>query len=440
MENYSPYLGRSEIANSIKHLLLDFEKEQHSLDYKKGIYIYGAPGSGKTHFVNQVLKEMNYDVIQYDAGYVRNKSLIDTITCDHIASQNVLQMMEGKKKKIVILMDEVDGMNSGDKGGIVALIKLIRQKKTKRQKLESKTMSPIICIGSHTMDKKIKELMKVCNVFELKTPTYKQMNSLLSVVLPNYKSIEQPLLNDMINYIQSDLRKLDFIIQYSKKKPDKIKDINWLFERKSYNEDAKKITKHLLNEKCSIDEHITTMNETERTIVSLLWHENVVDIIEDLPKKRSIPTYLKLLDNICYADYIDRITFQNQIWQFNEMSSLIKTFYNNYIYHSDFPDKSNTYNPEEVRFTKVLTKYSTEYNNMLFLHNLCNRLHMDKNDLLCMFEELRLYKNGNFINNCDILNQIEKWFIDYEINKLEIKRIYRYLDKNEKKDIIDEEL
>ena len=30
-------------------------------------------------------------------------------------------------------MDEIDGMNNGDKGGINSLIKLIRPKKTKKQ-------------------------------------------------------------------------------------------------------------------------------------------------------------------------------------------------------------------------------------------------------------------------------------------------------------------
>ena len=37
-------------------------------------------------------------------------------------------------KKNVILMDEIDGMNNGDKGGINTLIKIIRPKKTKKQK------------------------------------------------------------------------------------------------------------------------------------------------------------------------------------------------------------------------------------------------------------------------------------------------------------------
>ena len=69
------------------------------------------------------------------------------------------------------------------------------------------------------------------------------------------------------------------------------------------------------------------MNETDRTIVGLLWHENVVDILERSKKSISFPLYQKMIDNICFADYIDRITFQKQIWQFNEMSSLLKTFH-----------------------------------------------------------------------------------------------------------------
>jgi hypothetical protein len=71
------------------------------------------------------------------------------------------------------------------------------------------------------------------------------------------------------------------------------------------------------------------MNETDRTIVGLLWHENIIDVIDKYPKKDAIPLYSKMLENMCFADYIDRITFQKQIWQLNEMSSLIKTFNNN---------------------------------------------------------------------------------------------------------------
>ena len=42
---------------------------------------------------------------------------------------NVLSLLNKKKKHLAIIMDEIDGMNNGDKGGINSLIKIIRPKK-----------------------------------------------------------------------------------------------------------------------------------------------------------------------------------------------------------------------------------------------------------------------------------------------------------------------
>jgi hypothetical protein len=130
---------------------------------------------------------------------------------------------------------------------------------------------------------------------------------------------------------------------------------------------------------------------------------------------------------MCFADYIDRITFQKQIWQFNEMSSLIKTFKNNKLYHDSFKKKIK-YNPAEVRFTKVLTKYSTEYNNSLFIQNLCQQLGIDKKDTFSFFMDLK---------NKYSENEIVVFFENYEITKLDISRIYRYLEKYTKDNVSD---
>uniref|UniRef100_A0A6C0ASD5 AAA+ ATPase domain-containing protein n=1 Tax=viral metagenome TaxID=1070528 RepID=A0A6C0ASD5_9ZZZZ len=424
---------REQTANEIKAILSSFEQRYSDPTFKKGFYIYGSPGSGKTQFVVNLLKEMNYDVIKYDAGDVRNKSLIDTITSNNISNQNVLNMMTKTKKKIAIVMDEIDGMNNGDKGGITALIKIIRQKKTKKQRQETMTANPIICIGNYYIDKKIKELMKVCNTFELKTPTPQQMESLILNIIPTIKNDH---IHVLLKFIQGDFRKLMFVYDMFSKNPELLtkKNLETIFHIKLYNEDSKKITQLLINEPFKIEQHNRVMNETDRTIVALLWHENIVDVLSNLPIEKTFPVYLRILDNMCFADYIDRITFQNQIWQFNEMSSLIKTFYNNKIYHSYFPENKNKFKPVEVRFTKVLTKYSTEYNNMIFIYNLCQELNLDKKDLISMFQELRIFCDGDFCNKIDKLNEVEKYFENYAINKLDIKRMYRYLDKNIKKD------
>ena len=70
------------------------------------------------------------------------------------------------------------------------------------------------------------------------------------------------------------------------------------------------------------------------------------------------------------------------------MSSLVKTFYTNYLYHENSVKKYK-FNPSEVRFTKVLTKYSTEFNNYTFIQNICQQLNMDKKDLLSFFVILK---------------------------------------------------
>ena len=192
-------LEREIIEKQIKTILNSFNNECNEIHFKKGIYIYGSPGCGKTEFVMTILKDLDYDIIKYDTGDVRNKSLIESITNNNISNCNVLQQMKGITKKIAIVMDEIDGMNNGDKGGITSLIKLIRQKKTKKQKLESKTRNPIICIGNYYIDKKIKELMKVCNIFELKTPTTIQMNKLLDLYIPIKK--ENNIRQIILHYI-----------------------------------------------------------------------------------------------------------------------------------------------------------------------------------------------------------------------------------------------
>ena len=431
--DYSELLERTHIQNEITALLHSFDRECSNINYKKGIYIYGSSGTGKTDFVMKLLERLDYDIVKYDAGDVRNKALIETITSNNVSNRNVLDMMKGKTKKIVVVMDEIDGMNNGDKGGINALIKLIRQKKTKKQRLESMTMNPIICIGNYYSDKKIRELMKVCNTFELKKPTNNQINMLMDQILPS--DALQSNRSILLNYVQGDIRKLSFLETLYKTKGHLLTPeiLNTIFQIKSYNDDAKTLTQQLINQNIPFDEHSHRVNDTDRTIIALLWHENIPDAITNIENDVKLPFYVKLMDNMCFADYIDRITFQNQIWLFNEMSSLMKTLYNNKLYHEAFPEKKNTFYPSEIRFTKVLTKYSTEYNNQTFMNNLCQELYMDKKDVCAFFQELRMLDSLDDSPNTSYSEIMNELLDNYNISKLDIRRLYRFLDKNVKK-------
>ena len=453
--NLNKILDREHIFEKIKNILHGIETTNTKEQIKKGFYIYGNPGSGKTEFAISMLKELNYDVITYDAGDIRNKSIIETIAKHNMSNRNIVSMFEKKIKKIVIVMDEIDGMNNGDKGGITYLIRLIRPKKTKKQKTEESSINPIICIGNYHTDKKIKELVKVCHTFELKTPTKSQMLEIITKLMP---TLEEQLVQNIIDFIQGDLRKLTTIYNIYKQdvqqqeqqqqeqqqqeqqqqeqqqptqsfessKPKTILNtsvIKMIFEPKTYNEDNKQLTKKLFDSHYSFYQHNTLLNETDRTTVGLLWHENIIDVISKYKKMDSIHFYKMVLNNMCFADYVDRITFQKQIWQFNEMSSLIKTFYNNKIYHEYEPFKKKyKCNLADIRFTKVLTKYSTEYNNSLFIQSLCQHLAMDQKDMFSYFLQLRDKYNYSEDQIYELLNS-------HDVGKLDVSRIYRYLNK-----------
>ena len=254
--------------------------------------------------------------------------------------------------------------------------------------------------------------MKVCYTFELLSPTYDEINN---VILNLFKINDKLLINNLNNFIQNDLRKLNLIYKiYCKDKSFIINNnITNILCKKQYDQHTKDITYNLILNNYNIDDHINLINETDRTTISLLWHENIIDFLNN----NSI-IYLKILENICYGDYIDRITFQKQIWQFNEMSSLIKIFNNNYIIHNSNCNLKNIKN--NIRFTKILTKYSNEYNNSIFILNLCQNLNIDKKDVLSFFYEKFLFNDIN-----DIYLELEK----YDINKLDINRIFKYINR-----------
>jgi Cdc6-like AAA superfamily ATPase len=125
-------LNRSHIESEIISILKNFEENKKTITIKRAIYLYGNHGTGKSYLVKSILKKLNYDIILYDAGDIRNKNIIDTITNHNMPDTNVLSMFKKQKRKLAIVMDEIDGMNNGDKGGLNTLIKLIRPKKNKR--------------------------------------------------------------------------------------------------------------------------------------------------------------------------------------------------------------------------------------------------------------------------------------------------------------------
>ena len=403
--NYIDLFDREKEKNQVLNFLSNFSTK--NINQSKGLYILGPPGCGKTKFINSIIPKDKYDIISYDASDVRTKSAIPEIIGTKLSSCNVLDLFSGKQKQTVIIMDEMDYMNTGDKGGIKELIKYTRPKKTKKQQLEVQITSPIIFIGTNNNEKKIKELIGVCNLLQLKSPSDDQIENYIKEIMPSI--CESRYLSNLVSYTNGNLWRLDFFSKFYKKDPENISILlESMLGKYNFQTHTKSIIKNLYNEYIPISQYNSIIRETDRTTLGLLWHENISSIITS--SKTGL--YKKILDNLCVADYIDRIIFQNQIWQLSEQNSFIKTFYNNYLLHQSI-DKIKV--PSEIIFTKVLTKYSTEYNNYCFLQQLEQKMFCNKEEILHHF-----------------IDKSEEELIDkYYLQKLDVDRMKRFIENGE---------
>jgi len=389
---------RNAIKSKIYEYLENFNNES-----KRGIYIYGDASIGKTRFIKQLL-EKNYSIMYLDALDQRNKNKIEQLNNKNMATETIFNNFYKIKKKIIIVFDDIEIMNCGDKGGINSLVKLLKNKK--RGENSEYLINPVICINNYYTDKKINDLKKHLLPLEIKKPTYKQMTNLCRQIFPNINNDELSLL---VKSIDGNLNRVKIHI-------DNYKIFGKITNLENYNKSNSfyKVTEIGLKQKIKINNYKQIIKETDKTSVSLLFHENVIDMLGI----KDINIYLKILSNICFGDYIDRQIFQYQLWEFNEISFIIKFIINNNILINSNLN-SDVIKLNNIRFTKVLTKYSSEYSNRNFINELCQKFNMDRNDLYLFFNAIRHNKTEE---------EIYKYFEETELKYLETKRVYKFLD------------
>lgn len=212
------------------------------------------------------------------------------------------------------------------------------------------------------------------------------------------KKMERVIVIDNIDYLQNNDKKVLSIITKHMKKINKSnsKNIKYIFI--GINIHDKKVTElqaqvehvhHLeeqlvqtkvdknIKEICKdllINNNLDYFKICEKTIVSLVYHENIIFYANE-----DLQFYDYFLRNFVNGDYYDRISFQRQLWQFNEMTFFLKVI-NNYIKFHTKKWKIET--EPEIIFTKILTKYSNEYSNMNFIINICNKFNCQKPELV----------------------------------------------------------
>lgn len=406
-------LDRYSQKERLRAFLAEFQAHKALSTTARCVYVSGPAGAGKTRLVLDTLAEAGYDVLNYNTCRVRNKAAVESLASTTTGSISVASLLGGKPRPLAVVMDDIDGMNTGDKGGINALIKLVRRKKTARQKGEATTAMPVVCIGGVYADKKLTELHSAAGLsIALSAPSNSQVLALFSAAAPELSTKER---QRVTSYCCGNLHRVVDAIKLLRA----VGLSRWsscierLVPAAGGDETAKDVTAELFARPPAYEDHGRLVGETDRTSVGLLVHENAVDVLQPGDSR----LYLECLDRICAADRVDRAAFQKQIWGFNEMSSFIKTMGVAHVLHC--AGRAPAEFQDGVRFTKVLTKYSTEYNNSVFVRGLCESTGLDRKDLGAHMIELRERHEDAWSAATEL--------VDYGITRVEIERVWRLL-------------
>ncbi|KAI0301881.1 replication factor RFC1 C terminal domain-containing protein [Multifurca ochricompacta] len=138
-------------------LKANFKKPgKNGMNNFRGVMITGPPGIGKTSSAHLCAMLAGFTPIELNASDARSKKLVENST--NIQNTSLDGWMGGNERtnaagivitdKSCLIMDEVDGMSAGDRGGVGALAALIRKAKI-----------PIICIANDRSAPKMKPLV-----------------------------------------------------------------------------------------------------------------------------------------------------------------------------------------------------------------------------------------------------------------------------------------
>ncbi|KAI6010360.1 replication factor RFC1 C terminal domain-containing protein [Pisolithus microcarpus] len=179
---------------------------KNAMNVYRAVLITGPPGIGKTTSAHLCAKAEGYTPIEMNASDTRSKKLVEDGMNIHNISLD--GWIAGQQKtnalgvtitnRTCLIMDEVDGMSAGDRGGVGALNALIR-----------KTRIPIICIANDGGAQKLRPLTSTTCKLPFRKPDASAVRSrMLSIAYKEKMKIPTNVIDQLIEGAQSDIRQV----------------------------------------------------------------------------------------------------------------------------------------------------------------------------------------------------------------------------------------
>ncbi|CAI9105835.1 OLC1v1004852C1 [Oldenlandia corymbosa var. corymbosa] len=309
-------------------------KKQNDSGAKKAVLLSGTPGIGKTTSAKLVSQMLGFKAVEVNASDNRGKADSKIEKGIGGSTANSIQVLvtneaisnkidRSEHQKTVLIMDEVDGISAGDRGGVSDLIANIKTSKI-----------PIICICNDRYSQKLKSLVNHCLLLSFRKPTKQQMaKRLLHIANAEGLQVNEIALEELAERVNGDMRMALNQLQYMSLSMSVIKydDIRQRLQGSSKDEDISPFTAvdklfGFNSGKLRMDERID-LSMSDPDLVPLLIQENYINyrpssVGKDDNGLKRMSSIARAAESIADGDIFNVQIRRYRQWQLSQSSVL----------------------------------------------------------------------------------------------------------------------